>query len=159
MTSMKNMRRQMRMARDKGITLVVAGSQLANESAAADEGVGNDNDRLDKQSRSMVSKSSLMVPVVTSKARMSKAERRRMKKDPNAPAAPTVNKHQPEEKRKKNMRGLDFRDNAFFIENDFSSNSEEAQRQRRMEAAMQPSAANSVKGITGNAMRLEEAML
>ena len=58
------------------------------------------------------------------------------------------------------MRGSDFRDNTYFIENELSANPEEAQRQRQVEAAMQPSAASaSMKGVIGNAMRLEEAML
>ncbi len=154
MTSMKNMRRQMRMVRDKGATLVVAGSEVAQENREADE---NDNAAIAKQTTRLEPVKPTK-PVIQSKARMSKAERRRLKKNPNAsPAATNNNGNQ--EKRKKNMRGRDFRDDAFFIENDYASNSEEAQRQRRMEAAMQPSAANSVKGITGNAMRLEEAML
>jgi ATP-dependent RNA helicase DDX54/DBP10 len=154
MTSMKNMRRQMRMVRDKGTTLVVAGSQLAEESAEGD--VSFDGEAPNKGT--VVATPVKTKPIIESKARMSKAERRRLKKNPNASVAPT-NNHQAEDKRQKNMRGRDFRDNAFFIENDIASNSEEAQRQRRMEAAMQPSAANSVRGITGNAMRLEEAML
>mmetsp|Transcript_21822 Transcript_21822/g.46278 ORF Transcript_21822/g.46278 Transcript_21822/m.46278 type:complete len:948 (+) Transcript_21822:105-2948(+) len=158
MMSMKNMRRQMRMARDKGATLIVAGSELANVTVE-DDGVGDENDPSDQKNQKSVSKPARTTPVIISKARMSKAERRRLKKDPNASTASIAHKHQPEEKRKKNMRGQDFRDNAFFIENDASSNSEEALRQRRMEAAMQPSSANSIKGITGNAMRLEEAML
>ncbi|VEU39677.1 unnamed protein product [Pseudo-nitzschia multistriata] len=156
MTSMKNMRRQMRMSRDKGTTLVVAGSTLATE-AAGDEGAGEENAFVMK-SQKAVSKPATKAPTIVSKARMSKAERRRLKKDPNASVASLAKKYQHEEKRKKHMRGSDFRDNAFFIENDASSNAEEAQRQRQVEAALQPSA-GSVKGITGNAMRLEEAML
>ena len=160
MTSMKNMRRQMRMARDKGTTLVVAGSEVAQDDE--DTNVENDtsiheeklNHPIDEGSSKSTKKST---PVIQSKARMSKAERRRLKKNPKASS--DTRKIQQEEKRKKNMRGRDFRDSAFFIENDYTSNTEEAQRQRRMEAAMQPSSANSVKGITGNAMRLEEAML
>ena len=152
MTSMKNMRRQMRMARDKGNTLVVAGSEIAQE----DNGDADENDSVPVQKEVKAQPPKPTKPIIQSKARMSKAERRRLKKNPNAAPSTAVNN---QEKRKKNMRGRDFRDDAFFIENDYASNSEEAQRQRRMEAAMQPSAANSMKGITGNAMRLEEAML
>mmetsp|Transcript_19790 Transcript_19790/g.49233 ORF Transcript_19790/g.49233 Transcript_19790/m.49233 type:complete len:944 (+) Transcript_19790:73-2904(+) len=154
MTSMKNMRRQMRMVRDKGSTLVVAGSEVAQDNREADE---NDNVEFVEEIPKTRLEPVKPKPVIQSKARMSKAERRRLKKNPNASTAASNGGNQ--EKRKKNMRGNDFRDDAFFIENDYASNSEEAQRQRRMEAAMQPSAANSVKGITGNAMRLEEAML
>ena len=149
----------MRMVRDKGTTLVVAGSEVAQDG----NGEVDENDNLiDEESSKTNSKPATTKTtkvVIESKARMSKAERRRLKKNPKASASNIKSNHQPEEKRKKNMRGRDFRDEAFFIENDYASNSEEAQRQRRMEAAMQPSAANSVKGITGNAMRLEEAML
>mmetsp|Transcript_947 Transcript_947/g.2028 ORF Transcript_947/g.2028 Transcript_947/m.2028 type:complete len:954 (+) Transcript_947:127-2988(+) len=166
MTSMKNMRRQMRMARDKGTTLVVAGSEIAQ----GDEDTNDETDNSkheEKLNRSIeegkpkpYSKpTQKSTTPIQSKARMSKAERRRLKKNPNALSNTSKSINQQEEKRKKNMRGRDFRDNTFFIENDFTSNTGEAQRQRQMEAAMQPSAANSVKGITGNAMRLEEAML
>jgi ATP-dependent RNA helicase DDX54/DBP10 len=167
MTSMKNMRRQMRMVRDKGTTLVVAGSEIAQD----DKGPGDENDTsngddettnhpMDEEGSETNSKRAKPTPpAIQSKARMSKAERRRLKKNPKVSLASSGSNFQHAEKRKKNMRGRDFRDETFFIENDHASNSEEAQRQRRMEAAMQPSAANSVNGITGNAMRLEEAML
>ena len=159
MTSMKNMRRQMRMVRDKGSTLVVAGSEIAqDDNVEVDENndLGNDEGKIGREESSKTQARRPTKPVIQTKARMSKAERRRLKKNPNASSAIS---NTIQEKRKKNMRGRDFRDGAFFIENDYASNSEEAQRQRRMEAAMQPSAANSMKGITGNAMRLEEAML
>jgi len=146
--------------------LVVAGSEIAQK----DNRVGGENYNLNSvenkshgidedTSKTDIKPTKIPTPVIQSKARMSKAERRRLKKNPNASSTINKNNYQNEEKRKKNMRGHDFRDNTFFIENDYASNTEEAQRQRRMEAAMQPSAANSVKGITGNAMRLEEAML
>ena len=57
------------------------------------------------------------------------------------------------------MRGADFRDPAFFIDNDLTPNSEEAQRSRQIEAAMQPSAASAARGTVGNALRIEEAIL
>ena len=168
MTSMKNMRRQMRMVRDKGTTLVVAGSEVAQDNREDDENNNKMNGEEEKTFRRIAEEKAktnskpvkVIKPVVIeSKARMSKAERRRLKKNPDAAPSTSNSNHQYNEKRQKNMRGRDFRDESFFIENEFASNSEESQRQRRMEAAMQPSAANSVKGITGNAMRLEEAML
>lgn len=56
---------------------------------------------------------------------------------------------------KKRQTGEDFRDPAFYIANDI--NTEGAQRARKIEAAMQPSA--GMKGIVGAAYRIEEAML
>ena len=166
--AMKNMRRQMRMARDKGSTLVVAGSALIEGSGEHDDDKdvdevhsGNEGDDqpgdIEKRNseKSTVQKSS--VPSQDSRRPLSKAERKRLKKNPNSAPASTTNS---EEKRRKNMRGSDFRDNTYFIENELSANPEEAQRQRQVEAAMQPSAASaSMKGVIGNAMRLEEAML
>ena len=167
MTSMKNMRRQMRMVRDKGTTLVVAGSEFVkNDKEVGDENEDSNGDDERTNHRTVGKKPDsdskhieTTKPIIHSKVRMSKAERRRLKKNTNTSLGSSKSNNQHEEKRKKHMRGRDFRDNMYFIENDYASNSEEAQRQRRMEAAMQPSAANSVKGITGNAMRLEEAML
>jgi len=111
-----------------------------------------------KEGRKMLSKASTN-PITSPRPRMSKAERRRLKKDPKTMRSAVTKNNEHDEKRKKNMRGRDFRDTVYFIENDTTSNSEEAQRQRQVEAAMQPSAANSTKGIVGNALRLEEAML
>ena len=157
LTAMKNMRRQMRMARDKGSALVVAGS--ANALEANDEG-GMEREEMNESGDDCGSltennnRSSLKAkPVVESKRRLSKAERRRLKKDPKA----TLPSNRNIEKQTKKARG-DFRDPTFFIENDGISNPEEAHRQRQVEAAMQPSAAN-IKGLQGNAMRIEEAML
>ena len=163
LSAMKNMRRQMKMARDKGAVLVIAGSELAEEATREIESIKmngkkikDSNDGEEKSSRKGISKSS--TPIIDSKPRMSKAERRRLKKNPETLRSATNNDDH-EDKRKKNMRGRDFRDNAFFIENDHTSNTQESQRERQREAAMQPSAASSMKGMTGNALRLEEAML
>lgn len=150
----------MRMVRDKGTTLVVAGSEAAFGGDENDDSMnGGGEETTSPSAACKPTNSKTATPAIQSKARMSKAERRRLKKNPNAATTSHSSNYQHKEKRKKNMRGRDFRDTTFFIENDFASNSEEAQRQRQVEAAMQPSAANSMKGITGNAMRLEEAML
>jgi ATP-dependent RNA helicase DDX54/DBP10 len=157
LTAMKNMRRQLRMARDKGSALVVAGTEMAldrKEEEDTMEMTVNDTVSGDtipnKPSKAASEKPST---AVEGKRRLSKAERRRSKKNPNAPV-PTSSYS---EKKKTTVR--DFRDPAFFIENDAESNPEEANRQRQVEAAMQPSAANSIKGTQGTAFRIEEAML
>lgn len=170
LSAMKNMRRQMRMARDKGSALVVAGSSLIDENGHTEErnthDVDNDSDSDadgassdDEKGNTGNGATSLTVsmPLHDSRKRLSKAERRRLKKNPST--TPSATSHGSQDKRKKNMRGNDFRDNAYFIENEATTNPEEAQRQRTVEAAMQPSAANTMKGIVGNALRLEEAMM
>jgi hypothetical protein len=158
------------MARDKGSTLVVAGGAFAEENEShkaektetsyyevdSDDKNNESSDEEKEQSDTLLNTLVASVPLHDSKPRLSRAERRRLRRDPNA--VPT-NRSRCEEKRKKNMRGNDFRDGTYFIENDAVSNPEEAHRQRQVEAAMQPSAATSVKGIVGNALRLEEAML
>jgi len=152
-------------ARDKGAVLVVAGSELAEEIAHGDEGEGiqlnpdkNEDSNNEGEKSSLIDSSKSSTPILISKPRISKAERRRLKKK-NETNLSVTNKSSHDEKRGKNMRGRDFRDNEYFIENDTTSNTQEAQRQRQIEAAMQPSAASSSKGWKGNALRLEEAML
>jgi ATP-dependent RNA helicase DDX54/DBP10 len=160
LTAMKNMRRQMRMARDKGSSLVVAGGAFTEhgENEDGNDIVDDEESSSDAENDDGQSKRPLTVsmPLHTSRSRLSKAERRRLKKDPTVASASTT---QSSEKKRKNMRGADFRDSTYFIESDVVGNPEEAFRQRTVEAAMQPSAANSMKGIIGSAMRLEEAML
>jgi ATP-dependent RNA helicase DDX54/DBP10 len=163
LSAMKNMRRQMRMARDKGETLVVAGSvftdgdERQNISMPTSVEEHNDSAVEEENQESDFTKSlAVSQPLHASRRRFTKAERRRLKKSPDAVATTFA---QSNEKRKKDMRGTDFRDTTYFIENDATSNPEEAARQRTMEASMQPSASSSMKGIIGNAMRLEEAML
>jgi ATP-dependent RNA helicase DDX54/DBP10 len=163
LTAMKNMRRQMRMARHKGSALVVAGGHHAMEQNE-DEVVGPAIDETGHADDSMEgTKGSLLqeltadrhVAIPETKRRLSKAERRKLKNNPSAVPSARAN----EKRRHKDMRGSDFRDPAFFIENDAVANPEEAQRRRQVEAAMQPSAAVSIKGTIGNALRMEEAML
>jgi hypothetical protein len=168
LTAMKNMRRQLKMARNKGSALVVAGSEFALEMNADTEDVtgtpaleqdgdaDNDTSGTKRGSLGVTVTKSKSVALPDMKRRLSKAERRRLKKNPNAPPSAGTSI---EEQNKKSMRGSDFRDPAFFIENDAEANPAEAQRLRQVEAAMQPSAANSFKGTTGTALRMEEAML
>jgi ATP-dependent RNA helicase DDX54/DBP10 len=168
LSAMKHMRRQMKMARDKGSTLVVAGSLLSEEMANTVDNIDptsriphDDNDANESGVNSGIRSPSFLAfenpSLSSSKPRISKAARRRMKKDPDTAA--TIAVEPPAEKRKKNMRGTDFRDNSFFIDNEVAANPEEANRLRQVEAAMQPSAANAMNGIQGNAMRLEEAIM
>jgi ATP-dependent RNA helicase DDX54/DBP10 len=159
LAAMKMMRRQMRMARDKGATLTVAGSANALEINGdvvqeAEESDGEE-DTLLPAAKKMKSSAAVAVPVVD-KRRLSKAERRHMKKNPDAELEiPAKSQDKP----KKEMSGSDFRDQAFYMENNFTSNSEEAQRSRKIEASMQPSSAGAVRGSMGQALRIEEAML
>lgn len=153
LTAMKNMRRQMRMARDKGSALVVAGSEMAME-RNEDEHFSEEDEYREAETNTTMSASKTSGAVVETKRRLSKAERRRLKKNPTVDSNQTLTQS---EKKKKATR--DFRDPTFFIEMDAVTNPEEANRQRQVEAAMQPSAANTIKGIQGTAMRMEEAML
>jgi ATP-dependent RNA helicase DDX54/DBP10 len=166
LTAMKNMRRQMRMARDKGASLVVAGSdnalEINGDEVAGNTKVVNGNDMVDSsgnEEEAAVAALSVPVPqpVPESKPRMSRADRRQLKKSPNA-SVPPSSSNSFELKQKKEAK-TDFKDPTFFIANHASSNSEEAQRLRQVEAAMQPSASTSTKGYVGAALRMEEAML
>lgn len=160
--AMSSMRRQMRLARDKGSALVVAGSIHAleqNDEAAealnkASEEMEENHVEEDRKV-SLVESLEISKSTATSEAsrrRLSKAERRKLKKNPSAQVVPS------NEKKTSSQRTTDFRDHAFFIENDAVNNPEEAERQKQVEAAMQPSAAN-VKGSVSSALRIEEAML
>ena len=156
LAAMKNMRRQMRMARDKGSSLVVAGSSIAL--ADASDNRGCDSLAYVGQHDSVESSAIPNVDVNHDKRRVTKAERRRLKKHPGA-ATPASNMLSTHEKPTKTKRGADFRDPAFFIDSLSMSNTEEAHRSRQIEAVMQPSAAASLKGTVGTALRLEETML
>ena len=167
LVAMKNMRRQMKMARNKGSALVVAGSSVAQELngdvVEDDKGavVGgmiddeDDDDNVPDQNN-----------IGESKRRLSKAERKKMKKNPKY--KPSLNSHDDDasanlevasSKRAKTKRGRDFRDEAHFIDNNIVPDTAAAARERQMEAAMQPSASNSSKGTIALAHRIEESML
>lgn len=167
LSAMKRMRRQMRMARDKGSSLVVAGSQNALEQNDEGHGVDKIIEQQDEDAPEINNgqNNSLKMSLVDSMAatlgtdvhvrrRLSKAERKRLKKNPDG--VPDTSRRS---KNGKVRRETDYRDPTFFIENDAVNNHEENQRQKQVEAAMQPSAANSIKGIVGNAHRIEEAMM
>mmetsp|Transcript_20914 Transcript_20914/g.49461 ORF Transcript_20914/g.49461 Transcript_20914/m.49461 type:complete len:967 (-) Transcript_20914:97-2997(-) len=176
LTAMKNMRRQMRILRDK--ELVVAGSESAIAMNAVESDDTKEEDEIDDCDNGMSSglgqhepglreaPPGSTEPQVRGKRRMSKAERKRAKKGGSAASAPASTSTSADgiSKRKKDMRASDFRDSSFFIENDFTSNREEAHRSRQIEAAMQPSSSSSTGGgggssMMGTAMRMEEAML
>lgn len=181
LVAMKNMRRQMKMARDKGSSLVVAGSSMAQElngdvvvedqGAVAgemmDDGDGDDDDVADQEiGETAGTSSATQPPMVESKRRLSKAERKKRKKNPNY--KPSLNSHgdhvstndgMASSKRAKTKRGSDFRDEANFIDNKTIPDTAAAARERQMEAAMQPSASNSAKGTIALAHRIEESML
>jgi ATP-dependent RNA helicase DDX54/DBP10 len=167
LTAMKNMRRQMRIARDKGHALFVAGSEHQDEE---NDLVSETNAEV-KESPKLVNPQSDIVaalacpastfPDPEGKRRLSKAERKRLKKSHGSlpDTMQSAISEATKKKKKKEMRAEDFRDPTFFIENEAVDNSEEATRLRQIEAAMQPSAASVSRGSMGQARRMEEAML
>ena len=167
LSAMKNMRRQMRMARDKGNSLFVAGSEHPmdgdDEQVDAyphDEGaVAEEEKHIDEKPKALVQPVAAE-PQIEGKRRLSKAERKRIKKNPDGAPPPPQPTDGNVTKKKKLMRAEDFRDPNFFIDNEAVTNSEEANRLRQIEASMQPSAATAGRGsLMGQAARMEEAML
>ena len=170
LVAMKRMRRQMKIARDKGSALVIAGSKSANE-LNGDEVDLEDAQHISEKDDDVVEQrldegsATLTQPVVDTKPgtavksegkrRLSKAERKKMKKNPNY--KPDSTEAVP--KKSKGKRGSDFRDDNHFIENDITNDTAAAARSRQMEAAMQPSASSSAKGSAALAYRIEGDML
>jgi ATP-dependent RNA helicase DDX54/DBP10 len=171
LVAMKSMRRQMKMARDKGNALVIAGSksaQMMNGELAdqiehedfADESILAPNDDAPGVCKHINSECTNII--TEGKRRISKAERKKLKQDPNCKADQSIKMAAAPSgasKKAKTKRGDDFRDNLHFIENDFTPDSAAAARDRQIEAAMQPSASNTNKGSTSLAYRIEESML
>ena len=97
------------------------------------------------------------------KRRLSKAECKQMKKNPNykpdLSLDTSIQTSGGAPKKAKAKRCKDFRDNLHFIENDFTPDTAAAARDRQIEAAMQPSASSNSKGTSALAYRLEENML
>ncbi|CAB9524185.1 dependent RNA helicase [Seminavis robusta] len=165
--AMKNMRRQMKTVRSKGTALVVAGSSTAQklnqdeeEPAESEHKDASDagGKSVDKSSNKVDQASGSTPEIRRPKKFLSKAERRKLAKakksggnTSNAEAPTSITSNKPKKQQ------TDFRDPAFYIDNDLTSNTEEAHRARKIEAAMQPSA--GMKGIIGAAFRIEEAML
>jgi len=150
-SAMKNMRRQMKLIHDKGTSLVVAGSQTAqalNGEAEELEQIQIVNDKSEQKfnTRKVVDENN--ISLIKNKRRISKAERKRMKEKGIKPQVSGL------ENKTKLKRGNDYRDAAFYIDNESTNNSEEFQRSRRIEAAMQPSSSGA-----SSALRLEENML
>jgi hypothetical protein len=170
LVAMKSMRRQMKIARDKGSALVIAGSRSAMALNGELDGAGSDgveqNQQIGESANEEVPNMGLAnsVPIakpteikVESKRHLSKAERKKMKKDPTY--VNDSNNTNATFKKAKAKRGADFRDDFHFIETDVTHDTVAAARSRQMEAAMQPSAASSSKGSTALAHRIEENML
>ncbi|KAL7509512.1 hypothetical protein ACHAXN_007812 [Cyclotella atomus] len=173
LVAMKSMRRQMKMARDKGNALVIAGSKSAQMMNGEVVELGEDAlaYEVNEQSQTIgdecipTKDNTAIANTATEdgKRRLSKAERKKMKKDPKyKPDLSLDASIQPSggaSKKAKAKRGEDFRDNLHFIENDFTPDSAAAARDRQIEAAMQPSASSNSKGTSALAYRLEENML
>ena len=170
MTAMKNMRRQMKIARDKGSALVIAGSVSAQamngdmdvETHVATTVVTSESsDSPECEDKEKKQKSPPILPAclpIEGKRHLSKAERKRLKKNPNL-SSQQVSVSEHEKRKSKDLRGTDFRDNAYFINDGLTIDSAEAARSRQIEAAMQPSAASNQRGAAAAALRMEEAML
>ena len=160
--AMKSMRRQMKMARDKGNTLVVAGSHrsltLNGEEVLEDD----DEDGMEDVANPVIATERPTVDTAPeTKRRLSKAERKRLKKNPKATAeaaakaATTTTK----KSKAKDKRGTDFRDTENYMDNDITLNSDAVERSRQIEAAMQPSSSGDTKGLAVSALKLEQSML
>ncbi len=160
--AMKSMRRQMKLAHNKGVSLVVAGSAAALAlNGELDETTDNgQNDDADEGTEKSIIDTNLNSDsiVITEKRRLSKAERKRIKKQGSTSNSVIENADSSGMKKTKDKRGSDFRDQTFYIDNDISQDTEEAKRGRHIEAAMQPSSANANDGVA-SALRLEQAML
>lgn len=162
--AMKSMRRQMKIARDKGGALVVAGSKSAMvingelDSAGLDVENQVDDDggygNVSTEMATTVPGTSPSVVKIDHKRRLSKAERKVMKKNPNFTPNSSI-----DTKKAKSKRGADFRDDLNFIESAASHDTAAAARSRQVEAAMQPSASSNSKGSVALAHRIEENML
>ena len=150
-SAMKSMRRQMRMAHDKGSSLVVAGTANA-QLLSGDAEEGCDKSGEEPMQVKLAAKPVAKAKPADTKRRLSKAERKKLKKGQKIDTSKSTETG----KKGKNMRGDDFKDMTFFIENDLTPDTAAAARSRQIEAAMQPSSASNMKN---GAIRLEEAMV
>jgi len=172
--AMKSMRRQMKMARDKGSALVVAGSRnalaLNGEEAGEDTMVSSAGNAIEVGVDEMAVKAGTLTKKTISassapaipetKRRLSKAERKRLKKKPGAAAdAVAANASADTTKKSKNKRGIDFRDAEHYIDNEVTLDPDAVERSRQIEAALQPSASGDTKGLAASALKLEQSML
>lgn len=167
----------MKIARDKGSSLVIAGSKSAQElngevdeedidevegqqqlhSEEEDEPVDGSHHRVKRGPANAMPPTKPSSANTEGKRRLSKAERKKMKKNSNY--KPDSNSGDVASKKAKSKRGADFRDDLHFIENNFTHDTAAAARSRQIEAAMQPSASSSSKGSSALAYRIEENML
>ncbi len=162
--AMKSMRRQMKIARDKGGTLVVAGSKSAMAingeldipEIDVENQMDDDGDSVNKIESATSGPNITPYAAVEKepKRRLSKAERKELKKNPHfVPNASNA------AKKSRTKRGADFRDDHNFIESAVTHDSATAARSRQVEAALQPSASSNSKGSVALAYRIEENML
>ena len=159
-TAMKSMRRQMALAQQKGTSMVVAGSdkalQLNGEMDGPNIQTEGEFESLDIAMNSAQKQGQKKAHKIVEKQRLSKAERKRMKKN-GSQSVPAPSSDNAQDVRVKDKRGSDFRDKSFYMDT-IAADTEEDSRSRHIEAAMQPSAAGNKSGVE-SAMRLEEAML
>lgn len=155
MSAMQNMRRQMRIAHDKGSSLVVAGSNILDSQSHRDEPDSASKDEVERDTKDAVKGNDQKPIKVNNAKRLSRSQRKKLKKDSSTIHAHSETKTQANAKTVKK----DFRDPVFYMENDLTSNAEEAYRSRQIENAMQPNAGTNSKSSKSAALRLEDAML
>lgn len=166
LSAMKGMRREMKIARDKSATLIVAGSQDLQTNQFT--GLTTDTEDHRDSNHIRFNKSSIQVENGNvrdddlkdidrgSKIKISKAVRRKMKKNPNERDTSYFTNFQSDKTKLK--RGSDFRDEAYYIDHDSSKDKDTALRSLEIEKAMQPSS-STTKDSFSSAMKLEEAIL
>lgn len=162
--AMKSMRRQMRFVRNKGTSMVVAGSasaQILNgevdetkQELEIETSLNEMNESAEEFVTASVPSNSTPIQkplVIESKQRMSKAQRKQLKKGKTTSDSITNNASNDGKKSKQ----VDYRDHEHYIDTTKNFN----ERQSQMEAAMQPSSSTSAKDPKAQALRMEEAML
>jgi ATP-dependent RNA helicase DDX54/DBP10 len=159
LSAMKGMRRQMKIARGKSAALVVAGSseepmsESVNVVSFIPDYSGNVHDPVDEMN---VEFHDSKETEQRSKRRISKALRKKLRKEPHE----QTNSLDPKviDEKTKRKRGVDFRDRAYYIDQNMTSDLDVALRSHEIEKAMQPSSSGA-KDSLSSAMRLEEAIL
>ena len=159
------MRRQMRLVQNKH-SLIVAGTdtakarngELIEDDQNDDEGHISELTISEKQDEQKSDeKLRVVLPVITQKKRMSKAERKRTKVNKTGKASELVEERKTEKKGKDKLKGS-FRDNQHYIS--FAGEQYQAsERERHMEAQLLPSSGESKHDQKLSALKLQESIL
>lgn len=153
-SAMTGMRQQMKIIRDKRTALVIAGTTVAEKNNDKDHELVNACDDIDctralRPDRN--SNNNYFFVTQECKRHISKAERKLLKSETNSSLVlNSTSKVTPEKQEK------DFRDPNFYIHNGFTA---ESHCNSRVEAAMQPSAENTLDEASSNCRRLEDSIM